>query len=81
MRLKQLKAEKELYREEEAYMNKLIELKKRRKELENKKTNKNLISLKQEASSSAKDFPIKKESLKREPILKELLQTQQKPQI
>jgi len=48
MRLKQLKAEKELYREEEAYMNKLIELKKRRKELEKKKTNKNLISLKQE---------------------------------
>jgi hypothetical protein len=64
MRLKQLKAEKELYREEEAYMNKLIELKKRRKELENKKTNKNLISVKQATSKSVKEVPIKNESLK-----------------
>ena len=64
MRLKQLKAEKELYREEEAYMNKLIELKKRRKELENKKANKNLISVKQATSKSVKEVPIKNESLK-----------------
>ena len=73
MRLKQLKAEKELYREEEAYMNKLIELKKRRKELENKKTNKNLISVKQATSKSVKDVPIKNESLKGKSILKEPL--------
>lgn len=73
MRLKQLKAEKELYREEEAYMNKLIELKKRRKELENKKTNKNLISVKQATSKSVKEVPIKNESLKGKSILKEPL--------
>ena len=73
MRLKQLKAEKELYREEEAYMNKLIELKKRRKELENKKTNKNLISVKQATSKSVKEVPIKNESLKGKSIHKESL--------
>ena len=73
MRLKQLKAEKELYREEEAYMNKLIELKKRRKELENRKTNKNLISVKQPTSKSVKEVPIKNESLKGKSILKEPL--------
>ena len=73
MRLKQLKAEKELYREEEAYMNKLIELKKRRNELENKKTKKNLISVKQATSKSVKEVPIKNESLKGKSILKEPL--------
>lgn len=59
-------------------MNKLIELKNRRKQLENQKASKNMIAVKKEDIKSVKEVKVKKESVKGESICREVPQIQQK---